>query len=101
MTSAGRDVSMAAIVFLAFLAVIAFAWVLIAISPAHAATFRQKLSTDSKVPPPAVLPPVTLIIPARNEGSMLPTTAPTLFQQDYPGFRIIVVDDQSEDDTGE
>jgi chlorobactene glucosyltransferase len=92
---------MAAAVFLIFLAVIAFAWALLAISPAHAATFRQKLSAGSELPAQATLPAVALVIPARNEGTMLPTTLPTWCGQDYPGFRVVVVDDQSEDDTAD
>jgi cellulose synthase/poly-beta-1,6-N-acetylglucosamine synthase-like glycosyltransferase len=87
------------IAILIFLGVIAFAWAVLAISPAHAATFRQKLTSASSVPPPPDLPPVTLVIPARNEGSMLPTTVPTWCGQDYPGLRVVVVDDQSDDDT--
>jgi hopene-associated glycosyltransferase HpnB len=92
---------MAAIAFLIFLGVIALAWTLIALSPVHAATFRQKLTSASVVRVPDELPRVALIIPARNEGSMLPTTAPTWSGQDFPNLRVIVVDDQSEDDTAE
>jgi hopene-associated glycosyltransferase HpnB len=47
-------------------------------------------------------PAVVAVIPARNEAEMLPLTLPTLLDQDYPGtFRVIVVDDCSDDGTGE
>ncbi|MBD2104901.1 glycosyltransferase [Leptolyngbya sp. FACHB-261] len=47
-------------------------------------------------------PSVCAIVPARNEADVLPQTLPTLLQQDYPGpFQIILVDDRSEDGTGE
>ncbi|MEW5826248.1 MAG: glycosyltransferase [Candidatus Bipolaricaulota bacterium] len=48
------------------------------------------------------LPGVVAVIPARNEADILPTTLPTVVAQDYSGpFRVIVVDDRSEDATGE
>lgn len=47
-------------------------------------------------------PEVWAVIPARNEADVLPATVRSLLQQDYPGpFRIVVVDDQSTDGTGE
>lgn len=46
-------------------------------------------------------PPVSVVVPARNEADALPHTLPTLLRQDYPGpFHIFLVDDRSEDDTG-
>lgn len=45
-------------------------------------------------------PSVCAIIPARNEAELLPITLRSLFLQDYPGtLSIILVDDQSTDDT--
>jgi hopene-associated glycosyltransferase HpnB len=47
-------------------------------------------------------PAVAIIVPARNESEMLPQTLPTLLAQDYPGpYRVILVDDNSTDGTGE
>ncbi len=46
------------------------------------------------------LPSVTAVIPARNEADILPTCLPTLLRQEYQGrFSVIVVDDDSADDT--
>ncbi|MGB5962665.1 MAG: glycosyltransferase [Coleofasciculaceae cyanobacterium] len=46
------------------------------------------------------LPSVCVVIPARNEAELLPTTLRSLFHQDYKGtFSIILVDDHSTDDT--
>jgi hopene-associated glycosyltransferase HpnB len=43
---------------------------------------------------------VTAVIPARNEADVIPTCLPTLLAQAYAGpFRVIVVDDDSTDDT--
>ncbi len=47
-------------------------------------------------------PTVRIVVPARNEAETLPETLPTLLQQDYPGeYRIVLVDDVSQDGTGE
>jgi hopene-associated glycosyltransferase HpnB len=47
-------------------------------------------------------PGVVAVVPARNEADMLPVTLPALLGQDYPGeFRVVLVDDGSDDGTGE
>ena len=46
-------------------------------------------------------PQVVAVVPARNEAETIERCVKSLASQDYPGkFRIIVVDDQSTDDTG-
>jgi len=51
---------------------------------------------------PARWPSVVAVVPARDEADVLPTTLPTLVAQQYPGpFRVVVVDDDSSDGTGE
>ena len=50
----------------------------------------------------AAWPSVAAIVPARDEASMIVHSAGSLLAQDYPGdFRILVVDDQSSDDTAQ
>jgi hopene-associated glycosyltransferase HpnB len=47
-------------------------------------------------------PAVVAVVPARNEADMLPVTLPALLGQDYPGeFSVFVVDDGSDDGTGQ
>jgi hopene-associated glycosyltransferase HpnB len=42
------------------------------------------------------------VVPARNEAESLPVTLPALLAQDYPGeFRVFLVNDNSDDGTGE
>lgn len=42
-----------------------------------------------------------MVVPARDEADVLPRTLPSLLAQDYPGlWRIILVDDHSQDGTG-
>jgi chlorobactene glucosyltransferase len=45
------------------------------------------------------LPPVTIIVPARNEARNIERCARSLLAQDYPDFELIVVDDGSTDAT--
>jgi len=45
-------------------------------------------------------PAVTAVVPARNEAQLIAASIGSLLKQDYPGpFRVILVDDQSADDT--
>lgn len=47
------------------------------------------------------LPPLSIIICARNEAENLRRNLPSFLEQDYPKFEIIVVDDHSSDKTAE
>lgn len=51
--------------------------------------------------PDAELPPVTVIVPARNEERNIERCARSLLAQDYPDFELIVVNDGSADATPE
>jgi len=54
------------------------------------------------VPPLERWPSVMAIVPARNEAASIEGTVKSLTQQDYPGnFSIVVVDDHSDDGTGD
>ena len=49
---------------------------------------------------PAVWPEVVAIVPARNEAAVIERSLDSLLRQDYPGkFSVILVDDESTDDT--
>jgi hypothetical protein len=49
----------------------------------------------------ARLPRVSIIVPARNEAAMVECAVRSLLTIDYPDYELIVVDDRSEDGTGE
>ncbi|WUN35656.1 glycosyltransferase [Kitasatospora sp. NBC_00315] len=61
--------------------------------------------TDVRLPerrPPARWPGVAIVVPARDEAEVLPTSLPSLLAQKYPGrARVILVDDHSGDGTGD
>ena len=44
-------------------------------------------------------PPVTVIVPAYNEGNVIQSALRSLLDLDYPSYEILVVDDGSTDDT--
>jgi glycosyltransferase involved in cell wall biosynthesis len=44
-------------------------------------------------------PSVTVIVPGRNEGHLLPRTLGSLCAMEYPRYRVVFVDDQSTDNT--
>ncbi|MFF2652575.1 glycosyltransferase [Streptomyces sp. NPDC058045] len=60
--------------------------------------------TDVRLPPPAepgVWPSVCVVVPARDEAEVLPSSLPSLLAQEYPGrAEIFLVDDGSTDGTG-
>ncbi len=51
--------------------------------------------------PPARLPPVSILVPARDEERNIVPCVESLLAQDYPDFEVIVLDDHSRDGTGE
>jgi cellulose synthase/poly-beta-1,6-N-acetylglucosamine synthase-like glycosyltransferase len=53
------------------------------------------------VPASTDLPPVSILVPAYNEGETIEAALRSLVDTDYPAFEIIVVDDGSKDDTYE
>jgi glycosyltransferase involved in cell wall biosynthesis len=55
---------------------------------------EQPISNGTK------LPPVSIIIAARNESDNLYENLPSILSQDYPEFEVIVVNNQSIDDSG-
>ena len=59
---------------------------------------------DGRVPaePPLPWPEVVAVVPARNEADVIARSIASLTAQDYPGrFRIILVDDDSDDNTAD
>ncbi|MFE0641143.1 glycosyltransferase [Streptomyces sp. NPDC058877] len=62
--------------------------------------------TDQRLPPqrgpqPTRWPRVAVVVPARDEAAVLPSSLPSLLAQDYPGVaEVFLVDDGSTDGTG-
>ena len=49
----------------------------------------------------AELPRISIIVPCFNAARALETSIPQMLQQDYPDFQIILVNENSEDDTAD
>jgi hopene-associated glycosyltransferase HpnB len=63
----------------------------------HLRSFDDDPSTHAA---PSTWPAIVAIVPARNEAESIGQTLTALLQQNYPGkFSILVIDDQSEDQT--
>src|SRR5688500_13047537 len=63
---------------------------------------RERLSLLEKSGPLGEgAPPVTVMIPARNEAGRIELCVRSALSQDYPDLRVVAVDDRSDDGTGE
>ncbi len=88
------------VVFSIILALVAILWLALLFSPAHAWTHRNPLDSTTEIDAiDGDWPPVTLVIPARNEATWLPITIPSFCEQEYPSTQVVLVDDQSDDDS--
>lgn len=54
-----------------------------------------------RYPPTPDTPPVSILVPARNEESNIGPCVLSLLAQDYPNYEVLVLDDASTDHTGE
>jgi poly-beta-1,6-N-acetyl-D-glucosamine synthase len=61
----------------------------------------SKLAFSKKKEPPANMPPASVIICARNEDDNLVEFLPFIFEQDYPEFEVVVVNDCSFDNSAD
>jgi hopene-associated glycosyltransferase HpnB len=56
---------------------------------------------NMREPPPAVLPQIAIVVPARNEADNIAQSVTSLLNQDYPALSVVLVDDDSADGTAE
>lgn len=76
------------------------AWVYLVF--AHGRFWLCDQRMEGREPAPPVWPAVVAVVPARDEADVLPVALRSLLDQDYPGdFRVILVDDESGDGTGD
>jgi chlorobactene glucosyltransferase len=68
---------------------------------AIALTNLRALRRLGDFPAPSQFPTVSVLVPARNEASAIGPCLRSLLSQDYPAFEVVVLDDESDDETGE
>ncbi|HET6225190.1 MAG TPA: glycosyltransferase, partial [Bacteroidia bacterium] len=61
----------------------------------------NKLAFRKKTVIPSSFPPASIIICAKNEAGNLTRFLPSVFEQDYPSYEVVVVNDCSYDSTGD
>ncbi|HEY9790693.1 MAG TPA: glycosyltransferase [Candidatus Obscuribacterales bacterium] len=62
--------------------------------------FRYFRKVDPVSLPDDQLPFISVVVPARNEGTKVGRCLESLAKQDYPNYEIIAINDRSVDDTG-
>jgi hopene-associated glycosyltransferase HpnB len=68
----------------------------------HSGFWLLRERDTAPVSEPDSWPSVVAVVPARNEADVIQRSIASLVAQDYPGgFRIVLVDDQSDDGTGD
>lgn len=84
-----------------FLAGLAFGiWAIMIV--ARGGFWLGSVRDDAPAAVPTVWPAVAVVIPARNEADVIADSVGSLLSQDYPGpLSVTVVDDDSDDGTGE
>jgi hopene-associated glycosyltransferase HpnB len=76
------------------------AWVYLLLFRGFFWLMRERDDRDL-APDPSHWPSVVAVVPARNEADVIVRSVGSLLSQDYPGeFRLVLVDDNSEDGTG-
>jgi hopene-associated glycosyltransferase HpnB len=69
---------------------------------AHGRFWLGDQRLDGRAPAPARWPDVVAVVPARDEADLVPRTVRALLDQEYAGrLRIVLVDDESADGTGD
>lgn len=75
------------------------AWVLVSLLLVFGIREPRDLPSDPDAPSVGGLPSVRIVVPARNEARGISACLESLAAQEYPNFRIVVLDDRSTDDT--
>lgn len=89
------------IVLLVALAITAILVVMLLIAVVNAAVMPRLRKQEGPEQRPAGGPAVSVLIPARNEVAIIAGTVRSLLAQTYPNYEIVLLDDHSDDGTGD
>lgn len=67
----------------------------------RAVLLRYWIPKLALAPQPQIFPRVSVIVPAKNESKKIHDSLRSLLAQDYPNLELIVINDRSDDETGE
>lgn len=84
------EISVAAVLIISLIIQLAYYWIVFS----RLAYFKQK-----KQRVPRNLPPVSVVIAAHNEYYHLKENLPSILEQDYPNFEVVLVNHASNDET--
>ena len=60
---------------------------------------KKKKAKDQETPVEPVLPPLSVVIATSNQDYLLKKNLPAILEQEYPDYEVIVVNDNSNDET--
>ena len=86
-------------IFAAILIAVSCAWIILIKS--MLISFRDTPYLDKFNSKDHINPKVSVIVPARNEEKLISKCLDSLLNQDYQNYEIVVIDDSSEDSTGQ
>jgi Glycosyl transferase family 2 len=99
-------------IVVALFSCLALAWAYIYFSPTLRSNFKQRIDWPPEVTPEispsnppasshdnAALPRIAIVCPGRNEANWITSTVPEMCSQDYPDYRVVYIDDHSDDAT--
>ena len=75
-------------------------WSITIASLARIRLFMPRLDTVAPETPAGGWPPVSVVVPSRDEAGAVEKATRSLLEQDYPDLEVIAVDDRSTDGTG-
>jgi len=95
LTISGLIVFSSIVALVLFLVILLFRYLML-MNMAYLNTTKHTVETGHDY---SFTPPISIIVPAFNEGKLLEGTVQSLVGMDYPKYEIILVDDGSSDDT--
>ncbi|HZS28153.1 MAG TPA: glycosyltransferase [Candidatus Angelobacter sp.] len=67
----------------------------------HISEIADLTQPEHQTPRDAMLPPLTIVVPARNEEAEIEPALRSLLHLDYPNYEVVAVDDRSTDQTSQ
>jgi chlorobactene glucosyltransferase len=86
-------------IILYFFAILSYVWTVLGSSAVSSFALTSRIKKREDAPLAQTYPLVSIIVPARNEQRYIKRCLLSLLSQDYPNFEVIMIDDNSTDET--